>query len=265
MYILGGIFMEPRERLIALSIKYGGDFNKILKAAHDVEFIEDCYKEAALNLKCGTITLADLNYPSHLKNIYKPPLVLFYYGDISLIENPLQNISMVGSRDYSPYGERMATEIATGLAKKGYNIVSGLARGIDSIAHKSAIEAGGKTIAVLGCGIDMCYPSENQELWEEIKKNHLLISEYPGLTPPTTASFPIRNRIIAGLSKTLVVAEAGEHSGSCITATLAMNGNTDVMCVPYPAGSKSQCNKLISMGAALVESADDVIDQMPKF
>ena len=257
--------MEPRKRLIALSIKYGGDFNKILKAVHDVEAIEDCYIESAQNLKCKVITYLDLNYPSHLKNIFKPPLVLFYYGDITLLENPLRNVSIVGSRDYSPYGEKMATEIAAGLAKKGYNIVSGLARGIDSIAHRSAIEAGGKTIAVLGCGIDMCYPSENQHLWEEIKNNHLLISEFPDLTPPTTASFPIRNRIIAGLSKSLVVAEAGEHSGSCITATLAMNGNTDVMCVPYPAGSKSQCNKLISMGAALVESADDVINQMSMF
>ncbi len=257
--------MEPREKLIAYSLKYDGDFNKILKAAHDVEYIEDCYKEAVRNLKCGTLTLADLNYPSHLKNIYKPPIVIFYYGDISLLEDTARNVSIVGSRENSPYGERMTVEISTGLAKKGFNIVSGLARGIDSIAHRSAMEAGGKTIAVLGCGIDTCYPTENLELCEEIKKNHLLISEYPGTTPPTTASFPIRNRIIAGLSKTLVVAEAGEHSGSCITATLAMNGNTDVMCVPYPAGSKSQCNKLISMGAALVESADDVIEQMAMF
>ena len=257
--------MEPREMLIAYSIKYSGDFNKILKAAHDVEIIEDCYKEAAKNLKCGVITFVDLNYPSHLKNIYKPPIVLYYYGDISLLENPLRNVSMVGSREYTEYGEKMAVEIATGLAKKGYNIVSGLARGIDGISHRSAIKAGGKTIAVLGGGIDTCYPSENQDLCDEIKKNHLLISEYPGTTPPTVSSFPIRNRIIAGLSKSLVVVEAGEHSGSGITAALAMNGNTDVMCVPYPAGIKSQCNKLISMGAALVESAEDVINQMSMF
>ena len=257
--------MESRDKLIAYSIKYGGDFNKILKAAQKIEPIEDCYSEAVKELKCGTITMVDPNYPLHLKAIFKPPIVLYYYGDISLINDYRRNISIVGSRENSEYGERMTNEIAAGLAKKGFIIVSGMARGIDSIAHQSAIKEGGKTIAVLGCGIDYCYPPENKELYEEIKKNHLVISEYPGDLPPFMWSFPIRNRIIAGLSKTLVVTEAGEKSGSGITAALAMNGNTDVMCVPYPAGTKSQCNKLISYGAALVESADDVIEQMPMF
>lgn len=257
--------MESREKLIAYSLKYGGDFNKILKAAHNLEMVESCYEEAAKNLTCGTLTMVDSNYPQHLKQIYKPPIVLYYYGDISLLDSYSKNVSIVGSRDNSEYGERITTEIASGLASRGYVIVSGLARGIDGIAHSSAIKAGGKTIAVLGSGIDYCYPYENIDLYNEIKKNHLVISEYPGNMAPQPGLFPIRNRIIAGLSKTLVVTEAGQYSGSGITAALAMRGNTDVMCVPYPAGIKSQCNKLISLGACLVESADDVIEQMPAF
>ena len=211
------------------------------------------------------ITLLDANYPQCLKHIYKPPIVLFYYGDISLIGDYDRNISIVGSRENSEYGANITREIAGGLAEKGYVIVSGLARGIDGIAHASAIEKGGKTVAILGCGIDICYPSENLELYREIKENHLLISEYPGNTSIQPYYFPIRNRIIAGLSKTLVVTEAFHSSGSLITAALALQGNTDVMCVPHEAGKQSGCNKLISLGAFLVESAEDVIEQMSPF
>ena len=257
--------MNKRETLIAYSIKHGGDFNKILKAVKELEIVEDTYLETVKNLQCGTLTIIDPDYPLFLKNIFKPPLVIYYYGDINLLSDYARNVSIVGSRDYSEYGERMTREIASGLVKRGFYIVSGMARGIDGIAHETAIKEGGKTIAVLGSGIDYCYPQENAELYEEIKKYHLVISEYPGDLAPNSWNFPIRNRIIAGISKTLVVTEAGEHSGSGITAALAMGGNTDVMCVPYPAGSHSQCNKLISQGAALVESAEEVIEQMSTF
>ena len=257
--------MEPRKMLVAYSLKYGGDFNKILRAATAMEPIEDCYEELVDSLKCQTLTLADPNYPEHLKNSFKPPIVLYYYGDISLIYNYKMSVSVVGSRECSEYGAEMTKEIVSGLAKNNYVIISGLARGIDGIAHKSAIEAGGKTVAVLGCGIDYCYPSENQYLYDEIKKNHLLLSEYPGDMQPFPGLFPIRNRIIAGLCKGLVVTEAGQLSGSGITATLALNSNRDVMCVPYLAGIKSQCNRLIAHGAALVESAEDVMEEMKTF
>ena len=172
---------------------------------------------------------------------------------------------MVGSRKHSDYGEKMTTDIGGDLAKRGYVIVSGLARGIDSIAHKAAIDSGGSTIAILGSGIDVCYPPENQDLYDEIKNNHLLISEYPNDVQPDSYRFPIRNRLIAGLSKTLVVTEASYCSGTLITAMLALQGNTDVMCVPYEAGRQSECNRLISHGAYLVESADDVIEQMSPY
>ncbi len=257
--------MEGRKRLIAYSLKYDGDFNKILKAASNVEAIEDSYLEMVDSLKCGTLTLVDEDYPKHLKQVFKPPIVLYYYGDISLISDCRKNISVVGSRDCSEYGHRITEEIVTGLVKNGFNIVSGMARGIDGIAHQTAINNGGKTIAVLGCGIDHCYPKENIELYKDIKENHLLISEYPPDITANPTFFPIRNRIIAGLSQTLLVTEAGQYSGSGITATLALNSNRDVMCVPHEAGKKSQCNRLIACGAALVESAEDVIEEMSKW
>ena len=156
----------------------------------------------------------------------------------------------------------MAFSIARDLAKNGYVIVSGLAKGIDSIAHKGAIEGGGKTVAILGSGIDYCYPSENKELYDEIKSSHLLISEYPNKSMPTPEQFPWRNRIIAGLSNTIVVAEAGIHSGTYITVADGLMNGRNICCVPHMANLNSGCNKLIKEGAALVENAKDVIDEM---
>ena len=257
--------MEPRQTLIAYSIKYGGDWNKIFKAMKAREEIEECYYQAADTLKCKTLTLLDSDYPDHLKQVYKPPIVLYYYGDLSLIRDYRKSISVVGSRNCSDYGVNMTKSIAGELAAMGYVIISGLARGIDSVAHQAAIESGGKTVAILGCGIDNCYPEENESLCDYLKENHLVISEYPGFTPPQAYHFPIRNRLIAGLSKTLVVTEASYNSGSLVTALLALRGNSDVMCVPHEAGKNSECNRLINNGAALVESAKDVIEQMSPF
>ena len=171
----------------------------------------------------------------------------------------------MGSRECSEYGSTMTTQIVGDLARQGYVIVSGMAIGIDSIAHQAALDNNGKTVAILGSGIDYCYPKSNQQLYDEIKSKHLLISEFPEDIPPEPSNFPIRNRIIAGLSKTLLVTEAKYHSGSLTTALLAMNGNSDVMCLPYPAGEKSECNRLIANGAILVESAEDVIKEMSQY
>ena len=257
--------MEPRKTIIAYAIKYNGDWDKIYQALHRLEVIEPEYEERVDNLKCGTLVITDINYPAHIRNIFKPPFVFFYYGDISLIYEYSKNVSIVGSRDCSDYGAEMTKQIASGLAARGFVIVSGLARGIDGIAHESAINSGGKTIGILGCGIDYCYPQENIGLYRTMKKDHLILSEFPGSVMPQPYQFPIRNRLIAGLSKTLVVTEAGYCSGSLITATLALRSNTDVMCVPHEAGKQSECNRLIMNGAYLVESAEDVIEQMPAF
>ena len=255
-------FMKARDTLVALAIKYKGDWDRMMRSINEKESIETEYIRQVEKLKCKVTTIFDADYPQQLKSVHKAPFVLFYYGDISLIQDYGKNVSIVGSRDYSEYGEKMTIDIASGLAKKGYNIVSGLALGVDSIAHTSAIRAGGTTTAVLGNGIDFCYLKTNEDLYEYLKENQLVISEYPGLVPADPSNFPIRNRIIAGLSKTLVVTEAGYHSGSMVTALLALQGDADVMCVPYEAGSESECNRLIKGGAYLVEGVNDVLDQM---
>lgn len=258
--------MHPsRDTLIAIAIKYEGNWDNMFNAMVKREAVEAIYYEKVARLKCNVVTMIDANYPQQLKEVHKPPLVLFYYGDLSLIKDYRKNISVVGSRNYSDYGYNITTDLVSGLIPHGYTIVSGMAIGIDTIAHQSAINTGGKTVAVLGCGIDYCYPLQNLELYRLLKKEHLIISEYPYKKPPTPDSFPIRNRIIAGLSKTLLVTEAKEHSGSLITALLALRGNADVMCVPYSAGSRSECNRLIMNGAFLIETVEDVLNQMSSF
>lgn len=257
--------MNSRDILVGLVIKYKAKWVDVMKAISQRERPDDEYILKAQQLQCKTVTLLDPEYPSTLRLVLKPPFVLFYYGDLSIISDYYKNISIVGSRDCSEYGERKTKEIAGDLAEKGYVIISGMARGIDSIAHKAAIDRGGKTVAILGCGIEYCYPKQNAKLYKEVKENHLLISEYPGNEPPAPENFPIRNRIIAGLSKTLVVTEAKYQSGSLTTALLALDGNADVMCLPYPADQKSECNRLIMNGALLAENAEDVIKQMSDY
>lgn len=257
--------MKARNTLIAFSLKYKGDWDLIMKAVCGRECPEKEYLDEAESLTCNTTTMIDLDYPAQLKAIHKPPFVLYYYGDLSLVQDYSKNVSVVGSRDNSIYGERKTKEIVEGLVNNGFNIISGMVLGIDSIAHNQAIDSHGKTVAVLGCGIDVCYPVSNVKLYDELKRNHLIISEYPGKVQPQPYYFPVRNRIIAGLSKTLVVTEAKYHSGSLITATLALKGNADVMCVPYEADKESECNRLIKNGAFLVENVDDILEQMSSF
>ncbi len=257
--------MDKRKRLIASSIKYKGDWLSIYNDIIKHESIEEEYLQAADELKCKVITLMDEDYPIQLKTVHRPPFVLYYYGDITWTHDYLKNVSVVGSRVFSEYGERKTKEIVGELVKKDYTIVSGLAMGIDAIAHQTAIESGGRTIAILGSGIDYCYPSTNKDLYEYIKQKHLLISEYPGFTEPMPFLFPIRNRIIAGLSKTIVIPEAKRKSGTMITACLALKGDADVMCVPAEADTESGCNMLIKHGAYLVENVNDVLDFMSKF
>ena len=257
--------MKPRNTLIAFSLKYKGDWDAIMKALCDRESPEKEYLDQVEKLKCNTTTMLDLDYPQQLKAIRKAPFVLYYYGDLSLIQDYHKNVSVVGSRDYSEYGKRKTEEIVDGLSRNGFTIVSGMAIGIDTIAHQQAINSKGKTVAILGSGIDYCYPSSNIHLYERLKRHHLVMSEYPGNMEPLPYYFPIRNRIIAALSKTLVVTEAKYNSGSLITATLASKGNSDVMCVPYEADKESECNRLIKNGAFLVENVEDILEQMSAF
>lgn len=254
--------MQGRDILIYLSLKYEGDWDEIYQAIKRKEPINpNLYKELLTTLKCETVTIIDSYYPDHLKQCYKPPFVIFYYGDFSLLDEVNKIVAVVGSRKASDYGKKMTRILVGDLAKKMV-ILSGLARGIDAIAHQSAINISGKTIAILGSGIDYCYPKENRELYDLIKKEHLILSEYPNSSAPKQKNFPFRNRLIAVLAKSVIVAEAGMNSGTLITVSHALSYGRDICCVPYPADLYSACNSLIKQGAKLVESARDVYDEM---
>lgn len=255
--------MDTRKLLIYLSILHGGDWDSIY--AHitskvcDIDPLE--VENVTNTIKSGAVTIVDPEYPHHLRQVFKPPFVLFYYGDLSLIKEYNNRISVVGARNVTAYGAKMTKEIVSGLASR-LIVVSGLASGVDGLAHKAAIDSGGKTVAVLGNGIDICYPAENKELYEIIKKDHLLISEYPGTIAPNPQQFPQRNRIVAGLSRSLLIPYARKYSGSSITAGLMIQLSREVYCVPTDAGQNSLCNYLIKEGATLVESADDIFKDM---
>lgn len=254
--------MTGREILIYLSIKYKGNWDAVYGAIKRKEPIEETsFNELMAMVKSQTLTILDKSYPAHLKQCYKPPFVLYYYGDLSLLERQYETIAYVGSRKASEYGCKMARIIVGELAKRMV-VVSGLARGIDTVAHETAINSKGKTIAILGSGIDYCYPRENKDLYDKIKNEHLLISEYPNHTEPDSSQFPLRNRLIAIFAKSVVVGEAGMKSGTLITVSYALSSGRDVCCVPYPADLSSACNSLIKQGAKLVESANDVYEEM---
>lgn len=248
------------EILACLAVKHQGDWDSIFRSLVSRQFDDlDCYYEKLQQMECGYVSISDERYPKELQQVYKPPFVLFYYGDINLLSNINKNIAVVGSRTCTEYGINTTHEIVKDVAKE-FTVVSGMALGIDTEAQKTAIESGGRTIAVLGCGIDIVYPAANRELYNEIKKNHLIISELPGIACSRPESFPFRNRIIAGISKGTLVTEAYSKSGTLITIMYTLELNRTLMCVPYPIGMNSECNRLISDGAYLVENGMEVID-----
>jgi DNA processing protein len=257
--------MEARNLLLYLSIKYRGNWDKIYEAIKRKEDVkEDDVNLARQETKSKYITIIDSDYPKVLSQIFKPPFVIFYYGDIKNVDDIYKCISVVGSRHSSDYGVAMTRNIVSKLAETK-TIISGMASGIDSVAHEAAIHCGGKTVAILGGGIDYCYPKENKKLYEEIKNNHLLLSEYPGNLEPEKEQFPFRNRLIAAFSEATLVTEANsQKSGTLVTVRYALMFGRDVMCVPYCASSGSVCNRLIKEGACLVENATDILQELKK-
>lgn len=254
--------MEGRNILIYFSLKYKGDWEAIYNAIKEKEPIDEAEANDLLKgVKSSVITILDENYPDTLKQTYRPPFVLYYHGDISLLDCKYKSISVVGSRICSNEGIRNTYEIVGELAKE-LIIVSGLAMGIDSHAHMAALKAKGKTIAVLGCGINYVYPEENRDLYNEIKKKGLVLSEYPNSTLPNPKYFPIRNRIVAGLTNCVFVPEAKKLSGTSITVTLMCQNGGDVCACPTKRGKDSLCNYLIQNGACLVETVDDIYCEM---
>jgi len=214
-------------------------------------------------LRDSVVTLLDPDYPPLLKEIIDPPLALHVRGDRSLLAR--HAIAIVGSRRASPYAVNAAKHLAPPLASEAMLvIVSGLARGVDAAAHEAALDAHGKTIAVLGTGIDLVYPKSNRPLFRRIEKEGLIVSEFPPGTPPLPQNFPIRNRIISGLTLGTIIVEATGRSGSLITARTAAEQGREVFAVPGSIFSKGTegTHRLIQYGAKLVHEVNDVIDEI---
>jgi DNA processing protein len=210
------------------------------------------------------ITLHDPLYPPQLRAIFDPPLLLFARGNVDLLLSP--SISVVGTRRPTPYGIAATERLSADLAQAGLTITSGMARGVDTAAHKAALSSKGNTIAVFGCGVDVLYPADNRHLRDEIALRGLIISEFPLGAPAYPQNFPIRNRIVSGLALGVLVIEGAQHSGSAITARLAVEQGKDVFAIPGNITSKMSWapNLLIKQGTAkLVQEWSDVVNELP--
>ena len=215
--------------------------------------------------KVKVLTILDGGYPQRLKEIYLPPIVLFYRGNLSLLNQ--RAVAIVGSRDHSKYAKNCIHDLIPSLVKDDIVVISGLARGVDTLAHEESLKTNGETIAVIGSGLDVVYPPENSKLYDVIAKKGLILSEYPLQSRPLKFHFPYRNRIIAGLSHGVCVIEAKEKSGSLITANLALSENREVFAVPgsiFSVHSKGT-NSLIEAGACLVSSGDTITKNLKYF
>jgi DNA processing protein len=213
---------------------------------------------------CELITLHDPRYPAQLRDIYDPPLVLYARGRLELLDS--YSVAIVGTRRPTTYGLAAAERFSADLAQAGLTIVSGMARGIDTAAHKAALAVDGSTISVFGCGIDVLYPADNRRLYEQIARCGLMLSEFPMSTPAYPQNFPIRNRIVSGLALGVVVIEGAQYSGSAITARLAVEQGREVFAVPGNVTSKMSwgTNLLIKQGTAkLIQEWSDVVGELP--
>lgn len=229
-----------------------------LRQEFDLETTLSTFAQARLN----TVTLLDDHYPANLKTIFDPPPVLYYRGDFTVADKVA--VGIVGARRATPYGREIAMKFARELARSGITVVSGLARGVDSAAHRGALAGKGRTLAVLGCGLNVIYPPENARLYDQVASQGAVITEFPLDTPPEGRNFPRRNRIISGLSKAVVVVEAAVNSGSLITADFALEQGREVFAVPGPITSSfSQgTNNLIRQGARLAGKVEDIIEEL---
>jgi len=234
--------------------------NKSMARAEEI--LSECAKKEIF-----LITMADSTYPARLKNIYDPPILLYGRGKMPLFDDEVA-VAVVGTRKCTPYGVACAEKLGYELTKQGALVVSGMARGIDAAAALGALRSGGMTCAVLGCGVDVVYPPENQRLYEDILATGVILSEYPPRTAPDGWRFPERNRIMSGLSVGSLVVEAPEHSGALITAEDALEQGREVFAVPGPidAPESRGCHQLIREGAGLVTCAWDLLEEyVPRF
>ena len=249
-------YADPDE----LMLTEGADPGQLkLLENHDLapadKILADCQR-----LDIQLLTFSDAAYPGRLKNIYDPPALLYYKGKLPLLDD-LLSVAVVGTRDCTPYGVACAEKLGFGLASGGAAVVSGLAKGIDAAAIRGALRAGGVTVGVVGNGLDVYYPYESRYLYEDVASAGILLSEYPPGTEPASGHFPVRNRILSGLSLAALVVEAPEKSGARITAATALEQGRDVFAVPGPIDAPASvgCNCLIRDGAGLVSDASDIL------
>ncbi len=254
------IMAASQEELAAVSGMSARTAQALKSSLANPEIDRELAKLSGTDIYSSTYTAPD--YPQALKNIYDPPPYLYIRGRLQPADG--NAVAVVGSRNASDYGLRAAADISRDLARAGLTIVSGMAAGIDAAAHRGALSAGGRTIAVLGCGADVCYPAENRRLYDAIAATGAILSEHAPGTGPDAYHFPARNRIISGMARAILVVEAGPKSGSLITARLALEQGRDVFAVPgsiYSFKARG-AHQLIRSGAALVESGQDIIDAL---
>lgn len=236
------------------------------QAVHSRDAFRDAEKELAevRRLGCHLVHWEETAYPRRLLEIYDPPPLLYVRGDVAVLAR--HALAMVGTRRPTPYGNQIAERLAKELAERGLVIVSGLARGIDSSAHRGACAAArGATVGVLGCGIDVVYPKENRKLFAEVEKRGAIISEFSLGAYPAPENFPVRNRIVAGMALGAIVVQGAQYSGSLITARLAMEFGREVFGVPgnITEGASFAPNQLVKQGAKLVTGWEDVVEELP--
>lgn len=254
--------MHGNEVILYFALKYDGNWENIYSAIKQKEkFDQDLFNDLKKNLlNTDYVTLLDENYPNCFKEIYKPPFILFYKGNFNLL-NSNKTLGVIGSRKCSEYGKK-STEFIIKNLNKDIVIVSGFAKGIDTCAHESALNNNLNTIAVLGSGINNCYPIDNINLYNNLSTSDkgLILSEYPDYVEPKKENFPFRNRLIAGLSKSILVTDANQKSGTSITINYALNYGKTIYCVPNKINLEqpSFCNDLIRDGAILVRSGFDI-------
>jgi len=252
--------LSQEEMILYLAWKHEGNFYDIIKALKDKKPIDtDEVRALARKQKSQWTTIISKDYPKRLMNIDAPPIVLFYYGNLDLVNE--RTLGVIGTRRPSDYGQSVTQELVGDAVNQGLTIVSGMALGIDGIAHRAAYNHGGKTIAVLGGGIDCVYPKTNKDIYERMKDDQLIVSEVPFDIAPERSFFPRRNRIIAGLSDKILVSEAQERSGTMITVGYALDQGKDVLCVPGRIGDAPGTMRMIQTGAKLVLSINDIMEE----
>lgn len=272
---LGNVRIERLYNLFGSARDIYHASEKILKASNILKDKDiECIRKTRENLQIFTeylqlnkknirlITLWDEDYPKRLKNIYDKPVSLYLKGKLPAEDTPA--VAIVGARNCSEYGRQMAHFLGRKLAQKGVNVISGLARGIDGAGHLGALSAGGYTMGVLAGGVDVCYPRENIDLYVQMEEAGGIVSEYPPGMEPLPKHFPLRNRIISGLSDVVVIVEARERSGSLITADMALEQNRTVMAVPGRICDKlsAGCNDLILQGAGIVCGVENILENL---